>query len=89
MPNLKASIKDVRKTAKRRQDNLRVKSVVRKVTKELREAVSNKEDSKKLMELLKSSYKAIDKSVKKGVTHKNNAARKKSRLAKLVDSLKK
>ena len=41
-------------------------------------------DSKKLQEKLSESYKAIDKAAKKNVLHKNSAARKKSKLARLV-----
>lgn len=89
MPNLKASIKDVKKTAKRKDSNLRFKSAMKKVIKELKDAVEIKADKKKLEELLKKAYKTIDKNVKKMIIHKNNAARKKSKLAKLIASLEK
>lgn len=84
MPNLKASIKDVKKTAKRKDENLRFKSAMKKVIKELKEAATQKADKKKLEELLQKSYKSIDKNVKKKTIHRNNAARKKSKLAKMV-----
>jgi len=42
-------------------------------------------ESENKEEALKKAYAALDKAVKKGVIHKNTAARKKSRLAKLVN----
>jgi small subunit ribosomal protein S20 len=89
MPNLKASIKDVKKTAKRKESNLRFKNAMKKVVRETKDAVAGKADKKNLEELLKKAYKSIDKNVKKKTIHKNNAARKKSKLAKLVASLSK
>ncbi|MDD5731424.1 MAG: 30S ribosomal protein S20 [Patescibacteria group bacterium] len=87
MPNLKASIKDVKKTAKRREDNLRFKLAMKKIIKETKDAVAEKADKKKLNDLLQKAYKTIDKNVKKKTIHKNNAARKKSKLAKLIAGL--
>jgi len=87
MPNLKASIKDVKKTAKRKDANLHFKAAMKKIIKEVKDAVEEKADKKKLEELLQKAYKTIDKNVKKNTIHKNNAARKKSKIAKLVASL--
>jgi len=44
------------------------------------------EDIKGAVEALPTAYKAIDKAAKAGVIHANNAGRKKSRLARLVDT---
>ena len=44
-----------------------------------------KNDTDKVQELLSVAYKLLDKSVSKGVLHKNTAARKKSRLTKFVN----
>jgi small subunit ribosomal protein S20 len=41
-----------------------------------------------LFTVIKSLYSIIDKAVKKGVIHKNNAARKKSRIGKLYSQVK-
>ena len=41
-------------------------------------------DREKQMEALKAAYKAIDKAAQKGIIKKNAAARKKSRLSKLL-----
>ncbi len=43
-------------------------------------------DSKDKVTALKEAYSATDKAAKKGVIHKNTAARKKSRLAKKLSS---
>ena len=43
-----------------------------------------KEIIKKIEKMLSAAFAAIDKAAKKGVIKKNNAARKKSRLAKLT-----
>ncbi len=56
-----------------------MKTVIKKVMKLA--AAKKIEEAKKLLPL---AYKAIDKSAKTGVIKKNAAARKKSRLAKLI-----
>ncbi len=63
-----------------------INDVYRKKVKEaakvvMKAAKKSKEEAKKL---LSSAYKAIDKAAKRGVLKKNTAARKKSRLSKLV-----
>ena len=44
----------------------------------------SKKDKKEAQKMLSSAFQAIDKAAKRGVIKKNNAARKKSRLAKLI-----
>jgi len=85
MANLKASIKDIKKSRKRRAENLVFKNAMKKTIKEFKEAVLSKEEKAKLEERLKKVYKIIDKNVKKRTIHKNNAARKKSALAKMIN----
>lgn len=51
--------------------------------KDVRKLVASKEGKKALAEL-KTAYQAIDKAAKRGIIKKNTAARKKSRLAKLI-----
>lgn len=84
MANLKASIKDIKKSRKKRGENLVFKNSMKRTIKEFKEAVSQKETPEKLKEMLKGAYKVIDKNVKKRTIHKNNAARKKSALAKMI-----
>lgn len=75
MANLKASIKDLRKTKKRTLRNYSIKSEVKTVMKKIRKL--SKEEAKKM---LPKAYSVIDKAVKKGVIKKQTAARYKSRI---------
>lgn len=84
MPNIKSSIKDVKKSRENRLRNLETKSKIKtfvKKTKSTAEA-GEKEDARKL---LQESESVIDKATERGIIHKNAAARRKSRLAKAVN----
>lgn len=81
MPNLRSAKKRLRQNKKRRLRNKSVKSYLKTITKKVR----NAEEQGKAAELLKEAYKAYDMAVTKGVIHKNNAARHKSRLTKFVN----
>lgn len=83
MPNLSAAKKSVRSDRRKRLYNLRRSRAMKDHAKEVLELVK----AGKLAEAKKAlpiAYKAIDKAQKRGVIKKNTAARKKSRLAKLV-----
>lgn len=82
MPIIKSAKKAVRGSLRKKAFNDRRKRVMKEVIKKI-EKVS-KTDKKEAEKMLSSAYQAIDKAAKKGVIKKNNAARKKSRLAKLV-----
>ena len=79
MPNHKSSEKRVRQSEKRRVINRSHRSKVRTYIKKLRTALDsgNNDDVQKALPEVMS---VIDKSVQKGVMHKNAAARYKSRL---------
>ncbi len=79
LPNIKSAKKRVRVTRKKTLRNKRVKTLVKTAIKKFEEAV-NKHDVEKAREELRNATKTIDKAATKGVIHKNNAARKKSRL---------
>lgn len=84
MPNIKSSVKDVKKSRENRLRNLETKSKIKtfvKKTKSTAEA-GEKEDARKL---LQESESVIDKAAERGIIHKNAAARRKSRLAKAVN----
>ncbi len=72
--------KRVRQSEKRRLRNRALKTRIKNTIKKLMAAESREEKEK----LLQEAYSLIDKAVKKHVLHKNTAARKKSRLAKLL-----
>jgi small subunit ribosomal protein S20 len=80
MPIKKSAKKRLRQNEKRRLRNRSTKSYLKTIEKKVR----NAEDKKEVDELLKKAYKAYDKAASKGVIHKNNAARHKSKLAMFV-----
>ena len=84
--NLSAEKSD-RQGEKRRLRNKMVKSHARTLAKDFVELVNGKkaEEAKKMLVEL-SSF--LDKAVSKGIYHRNTAARKKSRMAHLLGSLK-
>lgn len=86
MPNHKSAEKRVRQTAKRNEVNTRNRSKLRTQIKKLRAALASG-DKNQSQELLVPTISLIDKSVNKGVLHKNTAARYKSRLTSHVNEL--
>ncbi len=78
MANIKSQIKRNRQNEKRRLQNRIVRGSTRSALNKARIAVSEK--AGKFEELVLKAIIALDKAAQKGVIHKNNAARKKSRL---------
>lgn len=83
MPNIKSAKKRVLVAERNHAKNVAVKSRIKTAMRRVLEAL--KDNTEKVQELLNVAYKVIDKSVSKGVLHKNTAARKKSRLTKFVN----
>ena len=86
MPNHKSAEKRVRQNEKRRAVNRSNRGSLRTQIKKLRTALTAG-DKTQSQELLVPTIALIDKSVNKGVLHKNTAARHKSRLTKHVSEL--
>ena len=86
MANIKSQIKRIRTNEKRRQRNLAVKSELKTLVRKTREAVEAgyKEAA---IEALRVASRKLDKAVSKGVIHRNQAANRKSKLARRVQSL--
>ncbi|SRR3989344_4249660 len=80
----KSAKKSIRKTKKRRVQNLIYKNKIKSLIKEARALVLQKK-IKEAKNLLPAIYEILDKSAKVGVIKKNAASRKKSRMAKLID----
>lgn len=82
MPNIKSVKKDVERSAQRHVRNQSYKSRMKTMVKKARTAVAahNVDDA-----LLRQTESTIDKLAQKGIIHKNAAARRKSRLAKLAN----
>ena len=87
MANHKSALKRARQNELSRLRNKAVKTRVKSIVKDVRSAVvdSSKGD---VLEKLVAAQSLIDKASKKGVLHKKTAARKISRLSKLVTSAK-
>ena len=86
MANIKSQIKRVKTNEKRRLRNKSVKSAVRTAVRQFREAAETG-DSEKATQLQRAAARALDKAASKGVIHKNQAANRKSGLAKQVAGL--
>jgi len=86
MPRTKSAKKQLRKNLKRREINRRNLSRLRTYIKKLRRAIEAG-DAQLARELLPQTVSIIDKSIQKGVIHRNAAARYKSRLTTLVHRL--
>jgi small subunit ribosomal protein S20 len=85
LANHKSAEKRARQNEKRRMRNKTVKTRVKHVTKLLRAAAEEKSKEEVGLEM-KAAQSEIAKAAKKGVIHRRTAARKVSRLTKLVNS---
>lgn len=88
MPNTKSGSKELRKGARRAFRNEVVRDELDLVIKKVRKAITANNHSL-AMEALTKALKTIDKAAKKGFLKANTRDRKKSRLAKAVNKLKK
>ena len=86
MANIKSQIKRVKTNEKRRQRNKSVRSAVRTAVRKFREAVEAG-DTEQTVTLQRAAARALDKAASKGVIHKNQAANRKSAMAKRTDAL--
>ncbi len=81
MANIRASKKSARKDLKRRAQNKALKTRIKNLTKKLLE----EKDPEKKKTILRLLYSYYDKAVKRNIIKKNTAARKKSKITKLVN----
>ncbi len=88
MPNIKSQEKRARQNIKRRAKNKLLKARIKTDEKKLIKAVKNKnkKEAKSNLDIL---FKNLDDAAKKGAVHKNFSSNKKSKAAKLVNSIKK
>ena len=83
MPNNAAAQKRMRQEQKRRLHNRSVKSLVKTQITKAHEAVASDTDAE---EAVRIAVSELDRAAKKGVIHRNNAARRKSRLMKQLNA---
>ena len=86
MANIKSQIKRNRQNEKARLRNKSVKSSLKTVIRKLNEA-SASGNTESATTLLRDASRQLDKAVSKGVIHKNQAANRKSAIAKKIASL--
>lgn len=86
MANIKQQKKRVLTNEKRRMRNKSVRSAVRTEIRKFREAVEAGDKAAAEAQLRIASRK-LDKSVSKGVFHRNNAANKKSNMARALNKM--
>ena len=83
MPNNAAAQKRMRQEQKRRLHNRSVKSLVKTQITKARQAITLDENAE---EAVRVAVSELDRAAKKGVIHRNNAARRKSRLMKQLNA---
>ncbi|WP_280803976.1 30S ribosomal protein S20 [Aurantimicrobium minutum] len=86
MANIKSQIKRIGTNEKAHERNKAVKSEVKTAVRATKTAIAAG-DKAAAESALKNAGKKLDKAVSKGVLHKNNAANRKSAIAKQVASL--
>ncbi|GKT08431.1 30S ribosomal protein S20 [Desulforhabdus sp. TSK] len=83
MANHKSAVKRAKQSEARRLRNRMRKTRMKNVIKDVQEAISSN-STELVMERLRQAVSTIDRTAGKGVIHKNNAARKISRLTRRV-----
>ena len=88
MANTRSAIKRIRQNQKRRLRNRLFRGRARTNIKQARQAISAEEMESARVNTM-DAVRALDKASAKGVLHKNNASRRKSRLMKQLAALEK
>lgn len=83
MPNNPAAEKRMRQEQKRRLHNRSVKSIVKTQVTKARQAIATGAEAEASV---RAAISKLDRAAKKGVIHPNNAARRKSRLMKQLNT---
>ena len=86
MANIKSQIKRIKQNEKRHQRNKAVKSGLKTAVRKFREAAEAGEKDQ-AVKLGQDAARKLDKAASKGVIHKNQAANRKSAIAKRAASL--
>ena len=85
MPNIKSAIKRVKTSRVRNLRNSAIKSSVKTAVRKVNLALSTPEEDGAQVQL-SAAFSALDRAARKGVIHKNAAARKKSQLSRKVNA---
>ena len=84
MPNIKSQEKRDKQNIKRAEKNQALKTRIKTLNKKFRKSVESK-DMEKAREGMADYFKVLDKAAKNSTVHKNFAANKKSKAAKLLN----
>ena len=84
MANTKSAIKRVRSSGKRRLRTRRVRTEARTYIKSAR-AQAESGELEAAQKTVAQAIRVLDKAAEKGIIHKNNAARRKSRLSRMLN----
>ncbi len=87
MPQRMSGKKELRKNEKRHKKNIAAKQKIKTTVKKLKKSLEDK-DFPATEQIIKEVYKTLDKVAHQGLIHRNKAARKKSRIAKLINRTK-
>jgi len=85
VPNTKSAAKALRVSERRRLRNKSTKSAVKTFIRKAEAAIAA--SSEQSVEAVRQAIRALDKAAEKKILHKNNAARRKSRLMKKLNSM--
>lgn len=86
LPNIKSQIKRVKIAARQHQRNKAVRTELKTWIKKFNQAVAE-ENQEQAANLLKIAIKKLDTAASKGIIHKNNAANRKSAIARRFNQL--
>lgn len=86
MPIIKSQIKRLKISEKQRERNRAVKTALKTDIKKF-EAACQSGDIDEVQGSYKHAARSLDKAASKGIIHKNNAANKKSRMARILNEM--
>ena len=89
MANTASAIKRVRSNSRKRLRNRIIRVRTRSAVRAAREAVAKTNNADEARQATLQAVSALDKAAEKGIIHKNNASRRKSRLMKKLAALQK
>ena len=85
MATHRSALKRIRSSEKKRQRNRIFRSSARTYVKKARKLITEQGKTEECKAAVRQAISALDKAAQKGVIHKNNAARRKSRLMKMLN----
>jgi small subunit ribosomal protein S20 len=84
--NLRSALRDIKKSRKRAAHNQSVRSAIKTWMKKTRNAIAAGDET--ATEFISATSSLVDKAAKRNIIHKNAASRRKSRLAKRLNTAK-